>query len=195
MPLGNLLIFSEYSPMHGILHAFKRITMMHIFAISRIYPRAPTYSPFSAMTETFSFATRASSDDSKTLMLYHTRYMIYLLVSFIAALTAYHLVFLVSTNVAYHPSGQHTSELEKQDVDRRPHASRTIHLRRVPAAILSTFRILFCRVSLPTTLGSHYCLGDSLVIAGYFAALLSFEFINGTVTFDIDCLGTNASFP
>ena len=113
--------------------------------------------------------------------------MIYLLVSFIAVLTAYHLTFLVFTNVAYNPSGQRTPELEKQDVDRRPHASRTIHLRRMPAAILSTFRILFCRISLPTALGSHYSLGDSLVITGYFVALLSFEFINGIVSFDI-CL-------
>lgn len=112
-------------------------------------------------------------------MLYHTRYAIYLTVSFIAALTAYRLAFFVFTNVAPRLAGTHTPELENQ-AKHRSRKSTAFRLRRIPAAGLSCLRVLFCRLTVPFGLGASITLGDLLVILGYLSALLSFEFINGT---------------
>ena len=111
-------------------------------------------------------------------MLYHTRYAIYLTVSFIAALVAYRIAFFILTNVGPRMSGLHAPELENQTKHRNQN-STAIKLRRIPAAALSCFRVLFCRLTIPFGFGTSIAVGDVLVIVGYLAALLSFEFING----------------
>lgn len=116
--------------------------------------------------------------NSKPLMLSHTRYAIYLTVSFIGALTVYRLAFYILTNVAPRLSSPHAPDIEHQDKDRSK-SLRSFRLRRVPAAVLSFVRVFFCRVTISFGFGASMALGDLLVTLGYLAAMLSFEFING----------------
>ena len=132
------------------------------------------------MFEQLAATSSSSSDDSKSLMIYHVHYMIYLIATFIAVLSVYHVMFLFAARVPTRFSHRGPLEPESQTIARASGAPHVIDIRRAPTAALGVFRVLLGRVSFSIG-GAHFVLGEVLIIAGYFAALLSFEFISGTV--------------
>lgn len=131
------------------------------------------------MFEQLAVTSSSSSDDSKSIMIYHVHYMIYLIATFIVVLSVYHAIFLLANRVPARFSHRGPLEAESQTVARTYGAPHVINFRRAPTAALSVFRVLLGRVSFSIG-GAHFVLGEVLVIAGYFTALLSFEFISGT---------------
>ena len=109
----------------------------------------------------------------------------YLLGSFIGLLFLFHIgssirIWLRKRRI---PSLDQDVEDEKADssTEEDPSSSssnRPVSLRRIPIALVNTFRIVLFRISFRTGGGSVVNFAEISVAAGYIVALFTWEFIN-----------------